>query len=118
MWEVLLYKMQSLDQFYSVPQIGHGAIPYFKGTHQFGGSFLGGVMRFALPILKNLGRSLLSIAGDTVNDVVIKNKSLKKSLKQNASKELINNLNNPMGIFQTRKRKSTRKHGVTAKRKK
>ena len=80
---------QQIIAFYSQPQIG-GALPFFAGSkrHQTGGGFLGTLGRFAIPLLKWVGSSLGRIGIKTLEDVVTKKKSLKRSLADNAMHEV------------------------------
>lgn len=48
-----------LVEFYSKPQLG-GSLQVFQGTRrQVGGSFLSSLARFAIPVLKFLGKKVL-----------------------------------------------------------
>lgn len=73
-----------LVEFYSKPQLG-GAFPVFQGTRrQIGGSFLSSLARFALPVLKFLGKKVLGVAGNVASDVIDKKMSFRQSVPQRA----------------------------------
>lgn len=78
-----IYKM-SMDyvkEFYSQPQAGGGFSVYSGTRRQIGGSFLSGLARFALPILKFLGRKALNIGKNVATDVIVDKKPLKQSVE-------------------------------------
>lgn len=54
---------EALYEFYNVPQTG-GSLPVFQGSkrHLAGGGFFGTLARFALPILKSIGKRAIGAA--------------------------------------------------------
>ena len=77
-----------LVDFYSKPQLG-GGFPVFQGARrQVGGSFLSSLARFAIPVLKFLGRKVLGVAGNVAQDVLDKNMSFRESVPQRAKQGL------------------------------
>lgn len=73
-----------IADFYSRPQLG-GALPVFVGTRrQLGGSFLSSLARFAIPILKFLGRRALGVASNVATDVIDRGIPLKESVPRRA----------------------------------
>lgn len=84
---------ESIEKFYSGPsQDGGGAgLPVFTGSRrQIGGSFLSGLARFALPILKFLGGRLFNVAKNVASDVVIDKRPVRESLKKRGLDEVGN----------------------------
>lgn len=74
--------------FYSKPQ-QIGGYPVFRGARrQIGGSFLSGIARYAIPILKFLGRAALNIAGNTASDVLQGKQSLKDAAIEHGLNEI------------------------------
>ena len=69
-------------QYYSQPQQTGGA--YFIGEryNQIGGGFLSNIGRFILPILKTVGKKILGMGAETLNDVVNKDYSVGDSVKR------------------------------------
>jgi len=87
-----------IKDFYSQPQSGLG-LPVFSGTRrQLGGSFLSGLARFALPILKKLGGKALGVVGRVASDVISDKKPFRESLKRRAKEEFINTIRGGGGI--------------------
>ena len=77
-----------LVDFYSKPQLG-GGFPVFQGARrQVGGSFLSSLARFAIPVLKFLGRKVLGVAGNVASDVIDKNISFRESVPRRAKEGL------------------------------
>lgn len=79
-----------IKDFYSQPQSGLGLAVYSGTRRQLGGSFLSGLARFALPILKKLGGKALGIASRVASDVVTNKQPFKESLKRHAKEEFLN----------------------------
>ncbi len=73
--------------FYSQSQVG-GSMPAYAGSRRVGGGFLGNLMRFALPLLKSVGRRALNVASRTADDMVEGRRSFKDSLMDNAQEEV------------------------------
>ena len=96
-----------LVDFYSKPQLG-GGFPIFKGTRrQVGGSFLSSLARFAVPILKFLGKKVLGVAGNVATDVLAKNMSFRESVPRRAKEglsETITDVRRQTGLGKKRKR--------------
>ncbi len=76
---------------YFLNQIGSGGFPVFRaGTHQYGrgiGSFFGGILRAAIPLLKSGGKALLkqgARTGAQIANDVMGGKSLKTAAKNRA----------------------------------
>lgn len=79
----------SVKNFYSSPSQYGGGLPVFTGSRrQIGGSFLSGLARFAMPILKFLGGRVLNVAKNVANDVIMENKPVKSSLKEHGLNEI------------------------------
>lgn len=77
-----------IREFYSKPQAG-GGMGVFAGTRrQLGGSFLSGLARFALPILKFLAPKVASVASGVASDVIGGQKSLGESIKSRGLQEI------------------------------
>lgn len=80
----------TIRDFYSTPQAGGLAV--FAGSRrQIGGSFLSGLSRYALPVLKFLGKKVAKVAGNVISDV-IDNKPVGESIKKHGLQELKNTL--------------------------
>lgn len=79
---------KALIQLYSQQQ--GGSIPFYAGysRHQLGGSFLGGLLRFALPLFKSFGTSALKVAANTAEDVVNRKRPLKEAMYSNFKREI------------------------------
>lgn len=75
-----------IADFYSQPQLQKGAgLPVFLGTRrQLGGSFLSSLARFAMPILKFIGRRALGVAKNVASDVIDRGIPLKESIPKRA----------------------------------
>lgn len=71
-----------IADFYSRPQLQSGAgLPVFMGTRrQLGGSFLSSLARFAMPILKFLGRKAFGVAKNVATDVIDRGIPLRESV--------------------------------------
>jgi hypothetical protein len=99
-----------------MPQQG-GDLPYFVGK-QYGSGWLRAIGRFAFPILRKLG----IMAANTAKDVLINEKPILPSLKENAMKtanSVIPGLftEEGEGISKTsRKRKSSSKQSINKRR--
>lgn len=80
----------SIKDFYSKPlQYGGDGVPVFKGSRrQIGGSFLSGLARFAMPIIKYIAPRLFSMAKNVAGDVILDKKPLKSSLKDRGVEEV------------------------------
>lgn len=83
----------TLFKVYSGEQSG-GELPFFIGG-QYGSGWLRTLGRFAFPILKKVAR----VAGNTLQDVLVQEKPLLTSLKDNASAEVVNTLANPSTLL-------------------
>jgi len=96
-----------LADFYSRPQLG-GGFPVFKGTRrQVGGSFLSSLARFAIPVLKFLGKKVLGVAGNVATDVLAKNMTFGESVPRRAREglsEAITDVRKQTGLGRKRKR--------------
>ena len=75
-----------IRDFYSSPQ-GGGMAVFAGSRRQLGGSFLSGLARFALPILKFLGGKVANVAGRVVTDVIDK-KPILASIKRHGVREV------------------------------
>ena len=78
-----------LFDFYSTPQTG-GSIPtVFVGSrrHLVGGSFFGTLARFALPILKKLGKHALTAVGRGAVEHLVNKKTLQEAMKDEFKQE-------------------------------
>lgn len=107
---------KALIHLYS-QQVGEG-IPFFSGypRHQVGGSFLGGLLRIALPLLKSFGTSALNVAANTASDVVHNDKNLKESILSNTVREVKRKL--PKTVFREEGSIYKRNLQVTIKKRK
>lgn len=63
-----------------------GDLPYFVGSHQGGAGWLKSLGRIAFPILKRL----FSVAQNTAEDVLVREKPILSSLGNNAMQEVTN----------------------------
>jgi hypothetical protein len=100
---------QALIQLYS--QQHGGSIPYYAGfpRYQIGGSFLGGLLRFALPLFKSLGASALQVAANTAQDVVEGDAPIKESIFKHVKREVKRKLDDDSGtIYKQNDRPVTR----------
>ena len=99
---------------YSSSQDG-GELPYFVGKQYFSG-WLKTIGRFAMPLLKRLGR----IGMKTAKDVIMNDAKILPSLKANALsnfQDVIPKFNSMLGNTQTiRKRKKTKSRSNINKR--
>ena len=92
----ITFVMDHTADFYSRPsqEFRGGAFPVFSGSRrQRGGGFFGSIKNFFMPILKKLGKNLLSEATGLVGDVTkdtLMFRDPRTSLKNNARKRLIN----------------------------
>ena len=125
------------EQYY-LNQIGHGGLPYFKGTPYMKGygigGILGGLMKSVVPMLKSTGKTLLreglktgtGILTDAINGQNIKESASNRlsqsanNLTRRAAQKLSKRLtyNPPPGIRVNRKRKAktSKKRRVKKKR--
>lgn len=71
-----------------------GGLPVFKGVYQDGSGLLSNIFRFALPILKSTGKTLLSSGVNALSDVM-GGKDVKSAIKQR-SVEGLKNVGNDM----------------------
>lgn len=96
---------------YSQPQYGSGLPVYAGARRQSGGGILGSIARFALPILKNVGKRALGVAAKTVKDVATGKRGVGEALKRHGKRELldITNLNKPPPKKRRRKRINKKK---------
>jgi len=94
-----------LVDFYSKPQLG-GGFPVFQGSRrQIGGSFLSSLARFAIPVLKFLGRKVLGVAGNVASDVINRKMSFRDSVPKRAKEGIMETLHGVQsGRGQKRKR--------------
>lgn len=78
-----------IKKFYSKPQLGAGPFPVYRGSRrqQMGGSFLSGLARFAMPILKFLAPKVIRVAGNVASDVIDK-KPFGASLAHHTGQEI------------------------------
>ena len=95
-----------LVEFYSKPQLG-GSLQVFQGTRrQVGGSFLSSLARFAIPVLKFLGKKVLGVASNVASDVIDKKMSFRDSVPRRAKESVMETLRNVQaGKGNKRKRK-------------
>ena len=97
-----------LVDFYSQPQLSGAGFPVFQGARrQIGGSFLSSLARFALPVLKFLGKKVLGVAGNVASDVIEKKMSLRESVPQRAKeglRETISDVRKQTGLGRKRRR--------------
>lgn len=96
-----------IKSFYSEPHQSGAGFTVFSGTRrQVGGSFLSGLSRFALPILKFIGSKVFNVAKGVASDVVIDRKPIGQSLKKRTIQEVTDTVSKS---FSSRKRPSTKK---------
>jgi len=97
-----------LVDFYSRPQLGGAGFPVFQGARrQVGGSFLSSLARFALPVLKFLGKKALGVVGNVASDVIDKKMSFRESVPQRAKEaamETISDVRKQTGLGRRRRR--------------
>lgn len=79
-----------IKDFYSHPQTGGGFSVYTGTRRQVGGSFLSGLARLALPILKFLGARALNIGKNVATDVIVNKKPVGSAFKSRAVEEVGN----------------------------
>ena len=96
-----------LVDFYSKPQLG-GGFPVFQGSRrQIGGSFLSSLARFAIPVLKFLGKKVLGVAGNVASDVIDKKMSFRESVPKRAKEgmmETISDVRKQTGLGKRKQR--------------
>lgn len=81
-----------LMDFYSRPQLG-GTMAVFKGARrQIGGSFLSSLARFAIPILKFLGKKAVGVATNVATDVIDRQMSLRESVPKRTRESIMETL--------------------------
>lgn len=85
--DTTLVKAYSSDQ-------GGGDLPYFVGT-QYGSGWLRTLGRFAFPLLKKV----FGVAGRTAEDVLINEKPVLDSLRDNTVREVASTIANPMSLI-------------------
>ena len=61
---------------------GGGGLPVFRGIHQDGSGLLGNIFRFAMPLVKSAGKTLLKSGAEALSDVVSGEKDIKSALKE------------------------------------
>ena len=94
-----------LVDFYSKPQLGGGLAVFQGARRQVGGSFLSSLARFAIPILKFLGKKALGVATNVASDVIDKKMSFRESIPRRTREEVLQTLRNVQsGRGQKRKR--------------
>ena len=132
---VLIYSfvMDQTADFYSRPSQEYrgGGFPIFSGSRrQRGGGIFGSLKSIFMPVVKNLGRRLISqgigLAGDVAKDALLF-RNVGNSLKQNARRRAINlgkdvavdSLNRVSNMIGKGSRRAPRRPGrkVTRKRK-
>jgi len=98
---------QSIIEFYSKPQFGSGAGSFYVGQRlpQVGGSFLGGVGRFLLPILKTIGKHVLGIGLHSASDIINKNAPIKDSILKHTTNAFNSFVDKKSSINKSVKRK-------------
>ena len=79
----------TIYSMYSGPQLGRGLPVYAGSQRQVGGGIFGALARFALPVLKTVGKRALSVAKKTVRDVAMGKSGLKDALITNAKQEVV-----------------------------
>ena len=89
----------AIAQAYSSSQNG-GELPYFVGK-QYGGGWLRNLARVAFPILKRI----VGVATNTAEDVIVRDKKVLDSLKDNSLNEIGRMAGQPP-INMSRKRKN------------
>lgn len=87
-----------------------GELPYFVGA-QYGSGWLRTLGRFAFPILKKV----LGVAAHTAKDVLVDEKPVLTSLRDNAISEAVNTLGNS-GTSINRSRKRQRRRTLSKKK--
>ena len=99
---------EGLYELYSVPQAG-GLLPVFSGSrrHLVGGGFFSTIARFALPILKTLGRSVLRAGAKGATSYLSGEKKFMPSMVDEFTTEATNLVER--GIKKLRKRKQSGK---------
>lgn len=131
------YRKISINPYedYHNMQSGGGSMVYFKGSpYQRGhgiGSFLGGLFRQALPLLKSgartVGKELLQCGINVLDDLGSDNKTLKESVDQRTG-DVVRNLKNKakdeiVGILKgkgykgKRRRKTSQSKSISRRRK-
>ena len=85
-----------MRDFYSTPQAGGMAV--FTGSRrQLGGSFLSGLARFALPVLKFLGGKAMNVAGRVATDVIENKVPIRQAVKTHTVREFKDTLKRGRG---------------------
>lgn len=77
-----------IKDFYSAPQLGSGFAVYSGSRRQIGGSFLSGLARLALPILKFFGARALNVAKNVASDVILDKQPIKQAIKKRGLQEV------------------------------
>lgn len=101
----------SLYKLYSNPQHGAG-MATFSGSkrHLIGGGILGTIARFAIPLLKSVGRTLMSGATRGATDYLAGNQNFLPAMVSGVGNEVASRMAPP-------KRKATRRQPAKKKRK-
>jgi len=81
-----------IKDFYSHPQHGAGFAVYSGTRRQVGGSFLSGLARVALPILKFFAPKALNVVKNVASDVILDKKPLGASIKNRGMQEVSNTI--------------------------
>ena len=98
-----------ISDFYSKPlQAGNGLSVYSGARRQLGGSFLSGLSRFAVPIMKYLAPKALNFAKNTMDDVIDG-----KSLKNAAIHQGVNEVRTALKRKRTKRINKRRKRSKT-----
>lgn len=106
-----------LVDFYSKPQLGRG-FPVFQGTRrQVGGSFLSSLARFAIPVLKFLGKKVLGVATNVASDVIDRKMSFRESVPKRAREGVMETLHDVQGGKGNKRKRKPKKLLLPVKRK-
>lgn len=106
----------SIVEFYSQPQLG-GGFPVFQGSRrQIGGSFLSSLARFALPILKFLGKKVVGVASNVASDVIDKKISLRESIPKRAKEGVMDTLRQVQAGRGRKRKGSIQNYGLKKRR--
>ena len=85
----MVFTMYTTYDLYSKPQYGKGLPVYAGVRRQSGGGILGAIARFALPVLKNVGRRALNVAAKTAKDFASGKRGVGEAIKRHAKKEAV-----------------------------
>ena len=118
--------MNNMDRtaaFYSRPSYVGAGFPVYSGSRrQRGGSILGSIAKFALPMLKNVGRAALGQAVGLAKDVAhdtLSGQNIRESFKRRGIQRLKKTVTSTLGPRQkqpSRKRKAQHKKQPVKKR--